>query len=200
MTEFSGEDGETSASRIEDTWNTASTSGNGLNWSADDPEHVRPATAADVEDVDQESVPEGRQVQRVVINSAGESDHDASSGEPASTRTDEDPLDRARRLVEELRTLIPPPRPFGHDAPGAANPAVERLRDELESARSTSDFRDLRTTIESARERPRDVDTMLAMVGQIDSMLDALDDRDRLASAVERAIDLLETDVPPATR
>lgn len=105
---------------------------------------------------------------------------------------DEDPLDRARRLIEELRTLIPPPRLYQEEAPQAVSVPVEGLRDELESARSRSDFRDLRSALESARERPRDVDTMLEMVGRIDTMLEALDDRDRLATAVERAIDRLE--------
>lgn len=107
---------------------------------------------------------------------------------------DEDPLDRARRLIEELRTLIPPPRLYQEEAPQAVSVPVEGLRDELESARSTSDFRDLRSALESARERPRDVDTMLEMVGRIDTMLEALDDRDRLATAVERVIDRLGPD------
>lgn len=106
--------------------------------------------------------------------------------------SDEDPLDRARRLIEELRTLIPPPRLYQEETPQAVSVPVEGLRDELESARSRSDFRDLRSALESARERPRDVDTMLEMVGQIDTMVEALDDRDRLATAVERAIARLE--------
>ncbi len=111
----------------------------------------------------------------------------------------EDSLDRARRLIEELRTLIPPPRLNQEEAPRAVSAPVEELRDELESARSTSDFGDLRSALESARERPRDVDTMLEMVGRIDSMLEALDDRDRLAAAVDRMIDQLGSDAsaPP---
>ena len=120
-----------------------------------------------------------------------------TTGEPGAE--DEDPLDRARRLVEELRTLIPPPRPYGKHDPQAASAPLAGLRDELESARSTSDFGDLRSALESARERPRDVDTMLAMVNRIDTMLEALDDRDRLASAIDRAIALLEPDASMST-
>lgn len=120
-------------------------------------------------------------------------DPSAAPGEPALASTEEDPLDRARRLVDELRTLIPPPRLYQEDAPQAlgatASASVpEGLQGDLESARSSTDFGELRSALESARERPRDVDTMLELVGRIDTMLEALDDRDRLASAVDRAI------------
>lgn len=112
---------------------------------------------------------------------------------PAAISGDEDPLDRARRLIEELRTLIPPPRLYREDNRQPAAPAIpEGLRDDLEAARSSSDFGELRSTLESARARPRDVDTILELVGRIDTMLEALDDRDRLATAVDRAINRLD--------
>lgn len=161
-----------------DSWGSASTSEGDPNSTLSAPDYEAPDTAASVDDV---------------------VDQEAPSGEPGSGAADEDPLDRARRLVEELRTLIPPPRPYqaGQEvAPPAATAHGEGLRDELESARSTSDFGDLRSALESARERPRDVDTMLEMVGRIDTMLEALDDRDRLASAVDRAIGQLGPDAP----
>lgn len=115
-----------------------------------------------------------------------------TSPQPAAAAGDEDPLDRARRLIDELRTLIPPPRSYGEENQQASAPAIsEGLRDDLQAARSSSDFGELRSTLESARARPRDVDTILELVGRIDTMLDALDERDRLAAAVDRALDRL---------
>lgn len=113
--------------------------------------------------------------------------------------TTEDPLDRARHLVEELLTLIPASTDAGQVPPDATSEAAARLaevRDGLEAARGSSDFADLRTALESARARPRDVDTMLDLVERIDRMMDVLDDRDRLAAAVDQAIGLLEPAEP----
>lgn len=116
-----------------------------------------------------------------------------TSPQPAAISGDEDPLDRARRLIDELRTLIPPPRLYGEEnQPPPAPPIPEGLREDLEAARLSTGFGELRSTLEAARTRPRDVDTILELVGRIDIMLEALDDRDRLAAAVDRAIDLLD--------
>lgn len=116
-----------------------------------------------------------------------------TSPQPAALSGDEDPLDRARRLIDELRTLIPPPRSYGEENQQASALAIpEGLRDDLQAARSSSDFGELRSTLESARARPRDVDIILELVGRIDTMLEALDDRDRLAATVDRAIDRLD--------
>jgi len=115
-----------------------------------------------------------------------------SSPQPAAVSDGENPFDRARRLIDELRTLIPPPLPSGEDKQSPAPAIPEGLRDDLEAARSSADFGELRSTLESAQARPRDVDTMLELVGRIGTMLEALNDRDRLAAAVNQAIDRLD--------
>jgi hypothetical protein len=200
------DDQESSANPSDDSWASRgdSASGTGSNRV-----NVSWSSAADADDdsgmmVESDTV----QVQQPAATAPGAPEAGAAAREPAtesgSGSSEEDPLDRARRLVEELRTLIPTPhlyqekirQTFSAPAPG---PATAELQSELESARSTSDFTDLRSALESARARPRDVDTMLELVGRIDRMLEALDDRDRLAAAVDRALDQLQRDAGAAS-
>lgn len=182
-----GDEDRVAASRFEDSWNGDGASGGDAATTATAPADETPESAEIAEDdVDPESASNHRPAHQ--------------PADDAGTPSDEDPLDHARRLIDELQTLIPPPRPYRDDAQAALDAPLEELRDSLSSARSSSDFDELRTVLESARERPRDIDTMLEMVSRIDTMLAALDDRDRLASAIDRAIDQLQPDASGSTR
>jgi hypothetical protein len=203
------DDQESSANPSDDSWSSAGTSrGDSVSGTGSNRVNVSWGSATDAGDdsgmtVESDTI----QVQQPAAEASGAPEAGSAPGEPAtesgSGSSEEDPLDRARRLIEELRTLIPTPhlyqekirQTFSAPAPG---PATAELQSELESARSTSDFTDLRSALESARARPRDVDTMLELVGRIDRMLDALDDRDRLAAAVDRALDQLQHDAGAA--
>jgi hypothetical protein len=112
-------------------------------------------------------------------------------------------LQRAGDLLDELRGLLPvlsaPPAPAVVETPVSAGegtvavgPDTGGVADELAAARASSaDTTDLRHALEAARDRQRDVDTMIDIVGRIEPMLAALDAHDRYAAAIDRAIEQL---------
>ncbi len=103
---------------------------------------------------------------------------------------------RALDLLEELRSLIPA---LGAEAPGseaqpdlAMGEVVSAAIQELDHASANvADSSGLRVVLEAARSRPRDVEAVLDLVGQAGSLIDLLDERDRLAAAIERAASTL---------
>jgi len=108
-----------------------------------------------------------------------------AANEPAPDNG-EDTVARAERLIGELRSIIPTlARPM--PAPAASLPDPSPLADELEGAARAGQFDDLRETLQLARERPRDVDTMLSLSAKVDRLLELLDDRDNLARTAESA-------------
>ena len=125
----------------------------------------------------------------------------AVSEEPADVTAsvagdaEEATVEKAERLLGELRRIIPAlarPRPIDPNARaegdtvqvGGSQPLPD-IAAELEGARSTEQFDDLRETIELARQNPRDVDTMLSLANQTERLMALLDDRDRMASKLE---------------
>ncbi len=110
-------------------------------------------------------------------------------------------LARARELLDELQRLLPvlatpaasPASAGGERAEGVGAEGTSGLvADELAAARAEGfDTTDLRRALEAAQGRPRDVDTMLDLVGRIEPMLAALDAHDRLVAAVDRALSQL---------
>jgi hypothetical protein len=104
-------------------------------------------------------------------------------------------VEKAERLLGELRRIIPAlarPRPTDPNAQAEGNTvlvgggqSLPELLDDLDDARSSEQFDDLRAVIESARQNPRDVDTMLGLASQTDRLLALVDDRDRMASKLE---------------
>lgn len=115
-------------------------------------------------------------------------DQGVTAPAPATSPGDdeEDIVAKAERLIGELRALIPTlARPM--PAPAASLPDPTPLADELESAARAGAFDDLRETLQSAREHPRDVDTMLTLSSRVDRLLELLDDRDNLARTAESA-------------
>lgn len=104
----------------------------------------------------------------------------AGNVEP-SPGDEEDAVARADRLIGELRALIP-----SLVRPLPAAPTIDAdtlaIADELEDAARAGQFDDIRETLLAAREHPRDVDTMLNLSGNIDRLIELLDDRDHLAN------------------
>jgi hypothetical protein len=105
-------------------------------------------------------------------------------GEPTS-----DPAARALALIDELRALVPQ-----LTAEAAAEIDAEAIAADLEAAirpaadEPAGEQEGLRTALLTARERPRDIDTMLDLVGRVDAVLALLDAHDRAVAAIERAV------------
>lgn len=103
---------------------------------------------------------------------------------------------RALDLLDELRSLIPALSAESAALQGqmdsgttdVVNAAIQELDD---ATASVGDSSDLRAVLEAATTRPRDMDVVLELVGQAGSLIDLLDERDRLVAAVERAASAL---------
>lgn len=109
---------------------------------------------------------------------------DSPPAEAAAT----DPRERARTLIAELQGLI-------DDA--VAAPASSTAADAGDTATALatlqavpdegSRFDSLRAILEKAREQPRDVDTMLNLLGELDALIGLLDSYEAHATAVRTA-------------
>ena len=122
------------------------------------------------------------------------------SGSTGATST-ESARNRAEQLIDELRDLLPSLTASGSDATDSSagiaagagsDQDLQPVIDELTAARpQAGSFDDLRTALEKARTNPRDVDTMLDLVGRVDDLIALLDSQDRLNTAAGHAIDQL---------
>ncbi len=103
-----------------------------------------------------------------------------------------DLLARVNGMLDELRGLLP----ALVAAPQAPEPGpdVEAVASELESARHHGDasrareFEALRSALAAASDRPRDIDTMLDLVGRLDAVIALQEAHDRYAAVIDRAI------------
>jgi hypothetical protein len=96
-----------------------------------------------------------------------------------------DIVHRALGLVDELRSLIPNLRA----AAGPDHEAAAAILKEAGAGQSDSgDLSDLRAAIETAANRPRDIDVMMDLVSRAGAIQDLLAERDRLADAITRAL------------
>jgi hypothetical protein len=106
---------------------------------------------------------------------------------------------RAHELLESLRALFDEqesalanriePAPVPNESTGNAAIALKTLK----SAPSDGQrFDNLRAIVEKARERPRDVDTMLDLVGEIGSLIALMDSHEQYVQVVDTAIGQLE--------
>jgi hypothetical protein len=114
----------------------------------------------------------------------------AEEAQAPETATDDNARQRATALLDELRALLP--QIGGAGVASTIADTGERgsnVADELSHARDEAgEFSSLRRTLESARDNPRDVDTMLDLVNRADRLLALLDSHDALAGAVDDAI------------
>jgi hypothetical protein len=99
------------------------------------------------------------------------------------------PKERAQALLFELRELIDESFAessvhFNADGTGDSGSALETLNALGDDA---GQFDQLRAILEKAREHPRDVDTMLNLLGEINSLIDLVDRYHAYVTAVDEA-------------
>ncbi|MGI8404692.1 MAG: zinc ribbon domain-containing protein [Thermomicrobiales bacterium] len=153
----------------------------------------------------------GMDVSPTTTATGQEPDNAGFASERASDSSAGNARDRAEQLIDELRSLLPTLAASGSaasDGSGSkagANAAagsvagagtgsnLQPVIDGLTAARpQAGSFDDLRTALEKARTNPRDVDTMLDLVGRVDDLIALLDSQDRLNDAASHAIDQLQ--------
>jgi hypothetical protein len=97
---------------------------------------------------------------------------------------------RAERLLDELRTTI---GAMGH----GAGPDLSGVISDLEvavtppGAVAPDDVSELREALLAARERPRDLDTIIDLTQRVDALLALIIAYDRAIAAIERSLDTL---------
>jgi len=120
-----------------------------------------------------------------------------------SSRVERPAQDRAHELLDALRTIIddqaaelartPEPVPAEVDTASSGNSQAALAA--LQAVPADGErFRDLRQILEKAREHPRDVDTMLDLLGEINSLIALIDSHEAHVNAVRTAIDHLAED------
>ncbi len=118
--------------------------------------------------------------------------------------TDEDPADRAERLLDELKLIIPSlrqPRALEEGANAEGNTGLlgssipPGLLEELHEDGGDQSFDGVREAIEQAQANPRDIDSMIKLAANADRLKLLLDDRDRLAG---KLLDIRARLQPPA--
>jgi hypothetical protein len=108
---------------------------------------------------------------------------DAAATAPTAAR----PVDQALALLDQLRALLPAAIAESSAPTAAPNPD---LADALASALAADDedLSALREAMERARERPKDIDTVLDLAGRVDAVIALLDAHDRLRAAAESTV------------
>lgn len=173
-----------------------------LGWSSDD--QTGAATAGAEADTNAERISAGQTPDVAATTTADSSDRRAidapqSSDEgaaaapvAASTAVSDgsaaDTLGEAEGLLDRLRALLPT---LAAPAPAAPGMPTSGIADQLQEALNQNakpEFDDLRGVLEAAKERPRDVDTMLTLVGKIDPMLALLRAHGNLLTAISTAV------------
>ena len=101
-----------------------------------------------------------------------------------------DAVARATRLLEELRDTI---SEIGPQSAVDLSGVISELEVAVNppGAMAADDVAELRDALIAARERPRDVDTILDLTTRIDAMLALVIAYDRTIAAIERSLDAL---------
>jgi hypothetical protein len=119
------------------------------------------------------------------------------------TSADDAGNDNGEMLVASENQAAPEPTVAGNDISAAAGAGsgivagIHALAESLASARVTHDdeFNErldkLRSAIEVARERPREIDAMLALSGQVDTIIELVATNERMAAAIDSAVNAL---------
>ena len=111
-------------------------------------------------------------------------DSSAAAADEAQTA---DAAARAMRLLEELRATITEIGPHGAvDLSGVISELEVAVNPP--GAMAADDVAELRDALIAARERPRDVDTILDLTTRIDAMLALVIAYDRTVAAIERSL------------
>ena len=116
----------------------------------------------------------------------------ASASSLEQSPSSDPPLDQALTLIDQLRTLLPNLR-------GQSHPDLIEIAQELEETVSAdaarSQLEDLRASMLAARDRPRDIDTVLDLARRVDDVLALIDHQIQLEAVVERAAARLRREV-----
>lgn len=125
------------------------------------------------------------------VDEAPETPLASTSGNRADEQTQAaDAVARARRLLEELRGAI---SEIGPQSAVDLSGVISELEVAVNppGAMAADDVAELRDALIAARERPRDVDTILDLTTRIDAMLALVIAYDRAIAAIERSLDAL---------
>jgi hypothetical protein len=112
---------------------------------------------------------------------------------PAERAENAESITRAMRLLDELRDTI-----AGIEASNA--PDLTGIISDLEvavtppGAMAADDVAELREALLAARERPRDVDTIVDLTRRIEALVALVIAYDRTIAAIERSLDALRSD------
>lgn len=96
-----------------------------------------------------------------------------------------DAAQRAMQLLDELRSLIPS---LGSASGSDASDVRAILLDANVPSCDSDDLAQLRGAVDTANNRPRDIDVMLDLVSRAGAIRDVLAERDRFAAAIEQAL------------
>lgn len=99
--------------------------------------------------------------------------------------------DQALALLDELRRAIS--AISGDEPPMDLSGVIEELEvaGTPPGAIGSDDLADLRDALLAARERPRDIDTMVALTSRLDAMVSLIFAYDRAIAAIERSLETL---------
>jgi hypothetical protein len=103
--------------------------------------------------------------------------------------------ERAMRLLDELRQTISEIGLQAHSAVDLSG-VISDLQVAVNppGAMAADDVAELRDALLAARERPRDIDTIVDLTKRIDAMVALVIAYDRAIAAIERALDVLRSD------
>lgn len=126
----------------------------------------------------------------------GESAMGSHGDDPETTANDEPTtgaIDRAQRLLDELRETIGSiERGSSFDLSGVISDLEVAVTPP--GALPPDDVAELREALLAARERPRDVDTIVDLTKRVDSLLALVISYDRAVAAIERSLDVLRNE------
>ena len=144
-------------------------------------ESAEELTIADDESVDEsetiEVEPDVQSVAAVIASPETSLEHEDSPS----------PRERAQALVYELRELIDESFDAPEETSSPSSGTVDALATLNGVPAENGQFDNLRSILETAREQPRDVDTMLNLLGEINSLIALVDSHEQLVAAVETA-------------
>ena len=173
------------------------------------PDDFEPAGWTEAEEIEEEVTSEPAAPEEVYAATTAPHGVEGSVGEGSSSG-ESDPIavasgiDRANELLDELRSLLPGlvrevPAPVAEEEPVIEEPPapavdLEAIRAAAIEARgeiSFDNFAALRTVIDEATTKPRDVEVMLKLSQRVDDIVALIAERDRLQLAFDSIVERL---------
>lgn len=121
----------------------------------------------------------------------------AAADDDDDTDDAEATLEKAERLIAQLQSMIPR---LAHPKPAKPRPVVPtHLADELDSLNDGSDWSDLRSVLEQARDNPHDINHLMTVSGNANRLLSLLDSRENIARTASDMATRLRNPEPDET-